>query len=148
MKMGAKCKSGVLVGLQMVCILFLLVKIPALNSDPWALIVSFFGLLLGFWAIVTMKLDNLSVTPDIKQDARLVTTGPYKVIRHPMYSAVLLTFFPFILDRPSVFLTIVYIALLTTLLIKLNYEEHLLKEHFKEYATYAKTSWRLIPFIY
>jgi protein-S-isoprenylcysteine O-methyltransferase Ste14 len=134
--------------MQMVCILFLLVKIPALQSDPWALIVSFIGLALGFWAVLTMQLDNLSVTPDVKKDARLVIAGPYKVIRHPMYSAVLLTFLPFVLDRPSLFLSIVFLSLLTTLVIKLNYEESLLRNHFKEYEEYSKHSWRLIPFIY
>jgi protein-S-isoprenylcysteine O-methyltransferase Ste14 len=148
MKVGAKYKSGILVGMQMVCILFLLVKIPALQADLWALIVSFIGLALGFWAVVTMKLDNLSVTPDVKQDAHMVVAGPYKVIRHPMYSAVLLTFLPFVLNRPSLFLSIVFLLLLTTLVIKLNYEESLLKNHFKEYEEYAKHSWRLIPFIY
>lgn len=148
MTIGPKTKSGILVGMQMVCILFLLVKIPALQSDLWALIVSFIGLTLGFWAVVTMKLDNLSVTPDVKQDARMVVAGPYKVIRHPMYSAVLLTFLPFVLDRPSLFLSIVFLLLLTTLIIKLNYEESLLKNYFKEYEEYAKHSWRLIPFIY
>jgi len=148
MTIGPKCKSGILVGMQMVCILFLLVKIPALQSDLWALIVSFIGLALGFWAVLTMQLDNLSVTPDVKKDARLVIAGPYKVIRHPMYSAVLLTFLPFVLDRPSLFLCIVFMALLTTLVIKLNYEETLLKTHFKDYEEYSKHSWRLIPFIY
>ena len=148
MKMSAKSKSAILVGMQTVCILTLLVKITALHSDLWAIIVSFIGILLGFWAILIMKLDNVNVTPDVKANARLVMSGPYKVIRHPMYSAVLLTFFPFVLDRPSTFLVIVFMTLLTTLVIKLNYEEQLLCNHFKEYAVYSKHTWRLIPFIY
>ena len=148
MKVEAKCKSGILVGMQMVCILILLVKISFLHCNLWALFVSLLGILLGLWAIITMKLDNINVRPDVKQNARLVISGPYKIIRHPMYSAVLLTFLPFILDQPSVILIIVFMALLITLLIKLNYEEKLLQSHFKDYTIYSKNSWRLIPFIY
>jgi protein-S-isoprenylcysteine O-methyltransferase Ste14 len=148
MKISAKYKSAILVGMQMVCIFFLLVKIPLLHCDSWTIYVSFIGLILGFWAIISMKLDNISVTPDVKVDARLVTAGPYKVIRHPMYSAVLITFLPFVIDRPSVFLVIVYLVLVTTLVFKLNYEEMLLQSHFTDYGAYQKHSWRLIPFIY
>jgi len=146
--MGTKYKSFILVWLQMLFIVLLLLQIPANRCDQWAFIVSAIGLFLGFWAIVTMRLDNLSVTPEVRRDARLVTSGPYKVIRHPMYSAVLLTFLPFVLDRPSFYLTIIFLALVTTLFVKLNYEETLLKAHFKEYEEYSKHSRRLIPFIY
>lgn len=144
----AKYKSGILVGVQMVCIFFLLVKIPFSHIDLWALLISFLGLLLGFWAIVAMQLDNISVRPDVKQNARLVIHGPYKVIRHPMYSAVLLTFTPLVIDHFSIFLVIVLFILLVTLLIKMKYEEKLLRNHFEAYASYSKHSWKIIPFIY
>ena len=143
-----KWKSGILVSIQMVCILIMLVRIPFQHSDLWTFLVSFLSLLLVVWAVVTMKLDNISVRPDVRQNARLVTSGPYKVIRHPMYSATLLTFLPFVIDQPSMLLLIVFIALLITLLFKINYEEKLLRNHFKEYNCYSKHSWRLIPFIY
>ena len=65
-----------------------------------------------------------------------------------MYSAVLLTFLPFVLDRPFLDLTLTFMALVTTLFVKMNYEEKLLTTHFKEYEEYAKHSWRVIPFIY
>ena len=146
--MNSKYKSFILVWFQMLFIVFLLMQIPALHCDLWAFIVSAIGLLLGFWAVVTMRLDNLSVTPDVRRDAQLVTSGPYKVIRHPMYSAVLLTFIPFVLDRPFPELTVIFLGLVTTLFIKMNYEEKLLTAHFKEYEAYAKKSWRIIPFLY
>jgi protein-S-isoprenylcysteine O-methyltransferase Ste14 len=148
MSFVSRHKSGILVSMQMVCIFFLLVKIPFINSDLWAYIVSFAGMLLGSWAVLSMKLDNVRIIPDVKQGARLVMAGPYKVIRHPMYSSVLLMFLPFVLDRPSLYMNIVFLTLLTTLVIKLNYEESLLKKHFKDYEEYAKHSWRLIPFVY
>lgn len=148
MKMDAKYKSGILVGMQMVCIFYLLVKIPFMYCDLWSFLVSFLGLLLGLWAIVSMQLGNINIRPDVKLNARLVTKGSYKVIRHPMYSAVLLTFTPFVIDQPSLFLIIILVALWITLLVKLNYEEKLLRNYFEEYASYSKHSWRLIPFIY
>lgn len=148
MRIGSKNKSGILVGLQMVWIFFLLVRIPFLHSDLWAYLVSIAGMLLGAWAVFSMKLDNVRIIPDVKQDARLVMAGPYKVIRHPMYSSVLLMFLPFVLDKPSLYMNTIFLMLLATLLIKLNYEETMLKTHFKEYEEYSKHSWRLIPFIY
>lgn len=148
MNTGMKWKSVILVGMQMICILILLVKIPFQHSDLWAFLVSFFGLLLVLWAVVTMKSDTISVRPDVRQNARLVTSGPYKVIRHPMYTGTLLTSSPFVIDQPSILLLILLIALLITLLYKLNYEEKLLRNHFEEYSNYSKHTWKLIPFIY
>jgi protein-S-isoprenylcysteine O-methyltransferase Ste14 len=148
MRTGSQIKSRILVWMQIVCILVLLVKIPFLHCNIWALLVSLLGPLLGIWAVVTMRLDNISISPDVKQNARLVTNGPYKVIRHPMYSAIIIAFSPFVIDQHSILLISVLIVLLITLLIKLNYEERLLQNHFEEYSSYSKHSWRLIPFIY
>lgn len=146
--MSAKYKAAILVGMQVIWILVLMGKIYTLHCDLWAFVVSFFGIVLGVWAVVTMKLDNLNIIPDVRQDARLVRKGPYKIIRHPMYCAILLALLPFVIDRPSSFMVIIFTLLLATLLIKLNYEEHLLRNHFRDYDVYSKHTWRLIPFIY
>jgi len=146
--MQNKAKSNVLVALQMICIILLLVMVPVWKVGYIALIVVLGGFSLGCWAVVTMRLDNLSVRPDIKQNARLVRSGPYRVIRHPMYTAVLLTLAPLVVDKPSVYNIIIWIILLLTLLYKLNYEERLLKYHFEGYAAYMLESWRIIPYIY
>ncbi|NWJ52804.1 MAG: isoprenylcysteine carboxylmethyltransferase family protein [Bacteroidetes bacterium] len=147
-QMESKTKSNILVGLQMTCIILLLVMIPMWEVGYIALIVATGGFFLGCWAVVSMKLDNLSVRPDVRQNARLVKSGPYRVIRHPMYTAVLLTLTPLIVDHPSTYGIIVWIVLLLTLLYKLNYEERLLKNHFEGYASYMLKSWRIIPYIY
>ena len=146
--MQNRTKSNILVSLQMICIMLLLIMTPVWKVGHIALIVALGGFSLGCWAVVTMRLDNLSVRPDIKQNARLVKSGPYRVIRHPMYTAVLLTLTPLVVDRPSLYSLIILFVLLTTLIYKLNYEERLLKKHFEGYAFYMLESWRIIPYIY
>jgi protein-S-isoprenylcysteine O-methyltransferase Ste14 len=146
--MESKIKSNILVGLQMICILLLLVLIPLWEIGHIALIMVLGGFILGCWAVVAMKIDNLSVRPEIKQNAHLVKNGPYRVIRHPMYTAVLITMAALVADQPSVYSIIIWLVLLITLLYKLNYEEKLLKQHFEGYAAYMLESWRIIPYIY
>ena len=64
-----------------------------------------------------------------------------------MYSALLLTFWPLIADRYSLFGLAAGLILTVDLLIKIRYEEGLLKRHFSEYAAYMKVTKRLIPFV-
>ncbi|MGD9613233.1 MAG: isoprenylcysteine carboxylmethyltransferase family protein [Kiritimatiellia bacterium] len=45
---------------------------------------------LGLWALAAMPIRQLRVVPETHPAGRLVRSGPYRMIRHPMYSAVLL----------------------------------------------------------
>jgi len=120
----------------------------AFSKDYFLLTIEAFGILLGFWAIIAMKLDNLRIYPDLKENAKLVVSGPYKIIRHPMYSAIILTITPLIIEYFSWLRLIVGFIILIDLLFKLNYEERLLHNSFTAYKTYRKTTYRLIPFIF
>lgn len=48
------------------------------------------GALLGLWAIGVNRPGNFNVRPVPRPGATLVTTGPYRFVRHPMYSSLLL----------------------------------------------------------
>ncbi|MBI2428122.1 MAG: isoprenylcysteine carboxylmethyltransferase family protein [Ignavibacteriales bacterium] len=106
------------------------------------------GIILGITSILFMRLDNLRIFPEPKKDIRLVTTGPYRILRHPMYTSVLLFAASFIADSPSYFPYILWFILLCVLMGKIYIEERLLPQHLPEYADYKKRTWRLIPFIY
>ncbi len=136
-----------LVSVQFICIGLILVSGgPFARSLP-PLIMEIAGILLGLWAIIVMGWRNVNVSPLVKRDARLVTKGPYASIRHPMYSAVLLTLWPLIIDRYSLFRLSVGLILTVDLLLKIRYEEGLLKKRFPEYEAYTKVTKRLIPFV-
>jgi protein-S-isoprenylcysteine O-methyltransferase Ste14 len=106
------------------------------------------GSALGIASIITMKLDNLRIFPEPKQDIRLVTSGPYRFIRHPMYTSVLLMMISFVVQAPSLETIILWLLLLTVLLAKIRIEERLIPLHFPEYILYQQRTWKLIPLIY
>jgi protein-S-isoprenylcysteine O-methyltransferase Ste14 len=74
--------------------------------------------------------------------------GPYSLIRHPMYLALLLTTLPLIIDSFSLFRLLIWLILFINLILKLNYEENLLVTELDGYVEYAKKSYRLIPYVY
>ncbi|MHB1048957.1 MAG: methyltransferase family protein [Bacteroidota bacterium] len=112
------------------------------------LVVSGLSGILGLWSIAVMRLSNLRVRPEPKPDAALRISGPYRVIRHPMYLSVILLAVSFVIEKPDAIAFILLFLLFITLHSKLRYEEDLLLKKFPNYAAYISVTWRLIPFIY
>ncbi len=106
------------------------------------------GLILGIWALITMGWANLNAAPDIQSSGRLVTSGPYRYIRHPMYAAILLVIVPLVAGSPSSIRWILLLVLSVNLLLKLRYEERRLNEYFEGYPEYSSKTWRLLPYVY
>jgi protein-S-isoprenylcysteine O-methyltransferase Ste14 len=91
---------------------------------------------------------NLSALPYPKPESTLIETGPYRVVRHPMYSGAILIAFGWGLVIHS------WLAIATALVIfvffdlKSRREETWLKEKFRDYADYQRRVRKLVPFIY
>jgi protein-S-isoprenylcysteine O-methyltransferase Ste14 len=120
-----------------------------LFADNWLwLSIQAFGVFLGLWAIYVMKIGNFNVIPVPKEHGVLRIKGPYRLIRHPMYTSILLFALPELVCYFSYTRFIVFTLLQMTLLLKLNYEEKLLIQKFPEYKNYMKKSKRIIPFIF
>lgn len=137
-----------LVFLQFAGIGILFITGPVIPDETGWIIMEMAGLFLGCWSVYIMRYSNLSALPIVKNDARLVIRGPYRLIRHPMYTSVLLVCGALIANSFSLFRGVVFLALLITLIIKLFFEERLLKEHFHEYKYYIKNTKRIVPWIF
>lgn len=146
--MVSKAISSVLVALQLACIVWIVATGGILAKNPWFLCWELGALALGAWAIGAMRLGNINVMPEVKQGARLVQGGPYRYVRHPMYTALLLATLAVVLDDFSSARLAAWIILLLTLLVKLEREERFLAEHFSEYTAYRRVTKKLIPFLY
>ncbi len=140
--------KSLFVFIQFVGLAFILITSPVFSKSTVLLIIEICGILLGVWAIFTMKLNNLRIYPDLKENAKLVVSGPYKIIRHPMYLAIILTIIPLTIDYYNQYRFFVSLIIIIDLLFKLNYGEGLLLNNFAGCKNYTKTTYRLIPFIY
>ena len=105
-------------------------------------IIEITGGIVGVWAIVVMQNSKINIAPVPRENAHLVTSGPYRLIRHPMYMAIILTLTPLIITHYDPTRAIILGVLYVNLIFKLLFEEGLLKEYFKGYEDYMKKSWR------
>jgi len=138
-------------GIIYVFIQFAAIAVLLLYTDfhlfSWIAIFQFIAIALAAWASWELKKSMLSIFPELKKGAQLITTGPYHTLRHPMYSALLLFFLPTMIEGKETVPIVVYFVLLITLILKMRYEEKILKSCFAEYEQYAKNSFYLIPFV-
>ena len=117
-------------------------------ADGLLVLFQIMGVILGIWAILSIGINNFHIQPEVKSDA-LVTKGPYKWIRNPMYTAVILFFMPIVIQNLGWLNILVFTLLVLTLILKILSEELFLKERFGEdYKEYFKSTKRLIPFIF
>ena len=92
--------------------------------------------------------SNLTPLPHPKDGASFVASGPYRVVRHPMYGGVILLALGWAFHVEGL-LTLAYAALTVLFFdIKTRREENWLMLRFPEYAAYRKRVRKLIPFIY
>jgi len=91
----------------------------------------------------------LSRTIEVKENQKVIDTGLYGIVRHPMYSATILLFLsmPIILNSPvSFLLMLLYIPLIIK---RIENEEDVLEKELTGYKEYKqKIRYRMIPFIY
>jgi protein-S-isoprenylcysteine O-methyltransferase Ste14 len=105
------------------------------------------GLLVTLWARRTLA-GNWSSDVTFKQGHELTKTGPYRYVRHPIYTGLLIMFLGTALDAGYVRCWLGLALVFIGFWIKLTQEETLLLRHFPEtYPAYRKAVKALIPFI-
>lgn len=106
------------------------------------------SVLLSIWTLAYNRLGNFNIHPAPKATGELVTGGPYRLIRHPMYSAVLLGAAAMAWLVPPWAGVLVWFALLLVLFTKANLEERWLREHHAGYAAYCQQCKRFVPWVF
>ncbi len=101
------------------------------------------------YAEVLRENTYLSRTIEVQEGQKVIDTGLYGVVRHPMYSATLLLFLSMPLVLGSVWSFLIFLAYPFIIAARLKDEEKFLEEELEGYREYKeKVKYRLIPFIW
>ena len=140
--------SLTLVGIQFVLIGVIVFTGPLWPPD-WNLRgILAVGGVVGLWALYEIGLRQVNVFPEVLGQGKLIVLGPFRWVRHPMYTSVLLVTLAWMLGNPLPYRIMLWLGLVMTLSIKLQYEERLLIERFPDYEAYRRQTKRLIPFVW
>ena len=121
------------------------------NVPKSAVIISTVLFLLSYIMYAEVLRENayLSRTIEVQENQKVIDTGLYANVRHPMYTATLILFLtmPLILDSFISFIVFLIYPVLT--IIRIKNEEELLTKELKGYDEYQKkVRYRLIPYIW
>ena len=102
------------------------------------------GVLLGVIAGARLG-GSLTPSPIPRESGELTTSGVYRFVRHPIYSALLLIGLGLAIRGASLLHILLIVALLALLEVKARAEESMLRVKFEGYASYAAQVGRFIP---
>ena len=108
-------------------------------------------LLIGYALYIEVMRENeyLLRTIEIEKEQKVVDTGLYGLVRHPMYLSVILLFLSFPLVLGSLYGFYIFLIFPLVLIIRIRNEEKILVKELKGYSKYKlKVKYKLIPFIW
>jgi protein-S-isoprenylcysteine O-methyltransferase Ste14 len=105
------------------------------------------GLLFAVWARVTLG-ANWSRSVTIKQDHELITAGPYRLVRHPIYTGLLTGFLGSAIATTQMRGLLAFVLIFASLWYKLRLEERFMRTQFGEtYVRYLRQTKALVPWV-
>ena len=144
--------GAVLVGLQFALLAWLAVKaavgLGAARLPADALAAAAAAIALGLWALSANRPGNFHIRPVPREGGHLVQHGPYRWIRHPMYSALLLAGVAAARLSGDGVSWLILLALAAVLAVKATVEERALVAHYTDYPDYQQRTRRFVPGIY
>lgn len=122
-----------------------------LRLPMWVSVTAAVIFLIGYamYAEVLRENEYLSRTVEVQEEQKVIDTGLYGVIRHPMYTATILMFCSAPLVLGSVVSFVIFLAYPVIIVTRIGNEEKVLENGLKGYTDYKKkVKYRLLPFVW
>ena len=103
------------------------------------------GIALAVWAWSRIGLRKIRIHPATTTETQLSTEGPYRIVRHPMYTGLLWLVAVLLVDPLRWWRFVAWLALLLVLHVKCIFEERSLCSRFADYKAYQCKVGRLLP---
>jgi protein-S-isoprenylcysteine O-methyltransferase Ste14 len=117
------------------------------SPSPWVVAPQAAAVGLITWARITFGRRSFHVAAN-PTEGGLVTTGPYRLIRHPIYTAVCLFTLPGVIAHWSMAAGLLGMAVMASALLRIFLEERMLVVRYPEYREYAANTARMIPSLF
>jgi protein-S-isoprenylcysteine O-methyltransferase Ste14 len=121
------------------------------SMPSWLSIIGVLLIIVAMWMGYRVFKENSygSATVEITQDQKVISTGPYAIVRHPMYASAAVYFIGMALALGSYWGLIPALFMILGFVWRLFDEEELLRQNLSGYMDYcAKVRWRLLPGVF
>lgn len=147
-KLGLKIGSLIGFGLTLVGVFFLINYEYVFSNNSLTIIIQLLSVGLMIWARITLGVRSFHAAANTTK-GELITTGPFRWVRHPIYASIIIFFMASLISFPYLKTIIGVILIFVGLLTRMLLEEKSLKKIYKEeYEIYSKHTKRIIPFIF
>lgn len=126
---------------------FLFLTRHLIGSHPALIAIQVLAVLLMVWARVTFGRRSFHAAASVSV-GDLVTTGPYRYLRHPIYSSILYFVWAGQVRLPSLLSLGAATVVTFGLVLRMLLEEQFLRAAYPEYDAYSKRVKRVIPFLF
>jgi len=142
-------KSGSFLGYGMAVagLFYLVINNYIISENPVIISIQVLSFGLMVWARMTLKSRSFHLTAS-PTEGKLVTNGPYRWLRHPIYAAIIYFSWACLAGFPNIEALIAVLFIDVGLFIRILLEEKELKKAYTEYAEYSKRAKRLIPYVF
>ncbi len=139
--------SRVLVGVQFLAIFVIMIPKNSIMITSFWWVCLLIAMVTALWIFTHNRVGNFNVVPEIRDNAQLIVTGPYRFVRHPMYSSLILFILGIVLWHFNWVNVLFLLIMIVAVSLKAFKEERLWSNFHKDYLDYKAKTKMIIPFI-